>query len=960
MLPTIALYTAWNVGDYLRNTHRYAKAIDFYKECFVLLKLIVANHLEGTIPNEPRDIKRQLYVSLSEAYSDSGNMEKSIEMCKECLKINKEAKNERRESECYEHIGVMYFNLGQCEKSLSYHEKALAMRKGKVSEAQSCNHLCLVYIHLCQYEKAFSYAENALEVGEQFGNRKAQGISSTNLSCISIHLGQYEKAIEYQKKDLEISKESGDREGEGTCYNNLGGIYFQLGQFHKSMEYFEKGLKIVQEIGFRKGEGRACLNLSSAYVQLGEYAKSLEYKEKAEAAIRSLGHRHDEGAAYLHQAGLCHTLGEYEKSFEYCMKALAIKTAMGDKRGHAACYQNLGAVYHAHGQDEISIKYAEESLKICTEIGDLTGQGASLNNLGSIYFSQGHFEKAVEYFEKDLRICKAVGDRNGEGVSCCNIGCAYLGLGKLKKTLEYLKKALKISKESGSRRHEFWVNQNLGATHSEKMNLPEAIHYLTESINIHKKMRAGLKDKHKLSLDDENITNYRMVCFLQIAINKPFEALCTLEQGRARGLVDLLSAKYCIQEVSNARALNLNAIRKLFTAQRTNVLFLSTIMLWFVNKDGKISFTRFDDTDSNGNDLEHHFKELMGSILHSLDGVQCEDRSFTACYETSLPAVGNRSKAETSQHDYSGDEEIKKERLHSLFKMIISPIVDRIDGPELLIVPEGPLFLVPFSALQNASGRYLSEIVRIRLTPSLTTLKLIQDSPADYHCQTGALVVGDPKVGRVNLNGNVVEFCSLLKAREEAQMISALLGVPCLVGEQATKEDVLRRIKDVSLVHIAAHGDADRGEIALAPKSSVTGVPLKDDVVLTVKEIAEVGIRAKLVVLSCCHSARGKILQAEGVVGIARAFLGSGARSVLMSLWAVDDEATKAFMNIFYKDLIHGKMSASEALHHAIKKTRESPEYKDFKYWAPFVLLGDDVKVGLNDVGMFSVFILSD
>lgn len=341
--------------------------------------------------------------------------------------------------------------------------------------------------------------------------------------------------------------------------------------------------------------------------------------------------------------------------------------------------------------------------------------------------------------------------------------------------------------------------------------------------------------------------------------------------------------------------------------------------------------------------------ELTRSILQSLDCVQCEDRTLAACYEASLPTVGNRSKVKTAQCDYGRNEEIKKERLSVLYKMIISPIVDLIDGPEVLIVPEGPLFLIPFSALQDSCGRYLSEIVRIRLTPSLTTLKLIQDSPADYHCQTGALIVGDPKVGCVNLNGKVVELCSLPKAREEAQMVSALLGVRCLVGEQATKEKVLRRIKDVSLVHIAAHGDAERGEIALAPNSSVTGVPMKDDVVLTVKQIAQVGIRAKLVVLSCCHSARGKILQAEGVVGIARAFLGSGARSVLMSLWAVDDEATKAFMKIFYKCLIHRKMSASEALHYAIKRTREVPKYKDFKHWAPFVLLEDDVKVALND-----------
>ncbi len=181
-------------------------------------------------------------------------------------------------------------------------------------------------------------------------------------------------------------------------------------------------------------------------------------------------------------------------------------------------------------------------------------------------------------------------------------------------------------------------------------------------------------------------------------------------------------------------------------------------------------------------------------------------------------------------------------------------------------------------------------------------------------------------------------------------MVLALLGVPCLVGRQATKEEVLRKIQAVSLVHIAAHGNAERGEIALAPNSSVIGIPKKDDFMLTMKDIAEVGIRAKLVVLSCCHSARGKILTAEGVVRIARPFLGSGARSVLMALWAIDDEATKAFTEILNKCMIHEKMSISEALHQSVKKMRESPEYKDVKYWAPFVLLGDDITLDVNEL----------
>ena len=93
--------------------------------------------------------------------------------------------------------------------------------------------------------------------------------------------------------------------------------------------------------------------------------------------------------------------------------------------------------------------------------------------------------------------------------------------------------------------------------------------------------------------------------------------------------------------------------------------------------------------------------------------------------------------------------------------------------------------------------------------------------------------------------------------------------------------------------------------------------------------------------LSCCHSGRGEI-KAEGVVGIARAFMGAGARSVVASLWAIDDEATLEFMKCFYQHLAEGKR-ASESLNLAMKSLRESDEFRDIKYWAPFLLIGDDV-----------------
>ncbi|XP_068728375.1 tetratricopeptide repeat protein 28-like [Montipora capricornis] len=173
-------------------------------------------------------------------------------------------------------------------------------------------------------------------------------------------------------------------------------------------------------------------------------------------------------------------------------------------------------------------------------------------------------------------------------------------------------------------------------------------------------------------------------------------------------------------------------------------------------------------------------------------------------------------------------------------------------------------------------------------------------------------------------------------------MIAELLQTGPLTGKNATKNEVLKRMKSVALIHIAAHGDPAFGEIALAPNPErASQVPEKEDYLLTMSDVHAIRLQARLVVLSCCHSGRGE-LKCEGVVGIARAFLCAGARSVLVSLWAIDDEATLLFMKCFYQNLADNK-SASLSLHHAMKSLRETKKYSAVKYWAPFVLIGDDV-----------------
>jgi len=181
-------------------------------------------------------------------------------------------------------------------------------------------------------------------------------------------------------------------------------------------------------------------------------------------------------------------------------------------------------------------------------------------------------------------------------------------------------------------------------------------------------------------------------------------------------------------------------------------------------------------------------------------------------------------------------------------------------------------------------------------------------------------------------------------AQKEVEIIATILNTRPLTGRQATKAEVMKRISTVGLIHIAAHGNASTGEIALSPNPGWTSqFPKEEDYILKMSDLRVANLRASLVVLSCCNSGRGRILKGEGVVGMARAFLAAGARSVLVSLWAIEDEATMVFMKSFYQHLKEGK-TASSAVHESMKSLRKS-KFSALRYWAPFEVIGDDVMI---------------
>ena len=580
--------------------------------------------------------------------------------------------------------------------------------------------------------------------------------------------------------------------------------------------------------------------------------------------------------------------------------------------------------------------------------GDKSGEAANYRHLGLICRKRGEYDKAQEYYEKSLTIYVEIGERVGVLFNYSDLGLCFQSLGKYDMAEEYLKQALLLSRDIGHNLGEFHCLCNLSVLKVLQCHPKESSSYLFQSIQKFETLRAFLKenDQFQISLLEEHGTfPYMLFSQLLSSTGKPQDALYVEELRRARGLADLMAARYSVQEQISSDPQSWCGIQGIITKEADCAcLYISVgqngVRFWIIKATGAIHFSEeevsLDKNKVTGivPELDEYFKQAFRT--HAILPEQnCEDRSLD---DTELMSLhyDNRSVL----RDY--DAEDFKTSLHLCYKIIIAPVASLLKQPEIIIVPDSCVYQVPFAALADEGGKYLSETCRIRIVPSLTTLKLVQDSPPDYHSQTGALIVGDPVVGEVIYKGRRRNIAPLPCARKEAEMIGRLLGVTPLIGYSATKHSVLQTINSVSLIHIAAHGDAERGEIALSPKhpSPLSPLPREGDYLLTMADISKTRLRAKLVVLSCCHSARGHI-RTEGVIGIARAFLGAGARSVLAARWALDDTATEQFMTCFYKHLFRGE-SASESLHKARKWMRNNG-FDKVSQWAPFMIMGDNV-----------------
>jgi CHAT domain-containing protein len=301
-----------------------------------------------------------------------------------------------------------------------------------------------------------------------------------------------------------------------------------------------------------------------------------------------------------------------------------------------------------------------------------------------------------------------------------------------------------------------------------------------------------------------------------------------------------------------------------------------------------------------------------------------------------------------------GGEDALRKSARSLYETLVRPVAARLkDAEAVLIVPDGRLFDLPFEVLLSSDAAagddwrkqpYFARSHETLYAPSATVYVAMKSRPAAQSYDHDLFAVGNPDFSELALQGGK-PLAPLPFAKQEVDAISARIKdsrKTVLTGREASEANVKHEFKNGTprVVHLATHGLVDpvepvRSNVALTPGDHEDGY-------FHTLEILATPVRCQLVVMSACESARGQISRGEGVVGLSRAFLASGAGSVVASLWAVSDESTAELMRAFYERMLGKKRSASRALNEARLALIDSEKYSHPFFWSPFVVTGTE------------------
>ena len=745
-----------------------------------------------------------------------------------------------------------------------------------------------------------------------------------------------EKSILLLREAAPQLRSAGDLRGEGNVLSSIGAIFQALGRADSSLVYIAQSLRIAREREDRAAEGAALSNLGSVYQALGRLDSALVYDEKALPLLQQAEDRRGEAATLVNIGVVQMGLGRSDTAMAHFGRALVLTRGLEDREPESAVLSNIGMVYQALHQPDSALAYFTRALDVAGPTGNGRVRANTLHNIGFTYLGMGQPATARAYLWQALALLCKIGDRRGEGAVSGTIGLAYQALHDGGTALVHYRRALSIHRDVGHPAAESATLAYFGVLyyrkpHRSAEDLARAVAYFDSSAAVLAEIgHAAGGDQNRLSFSEQDAGLFHLWAFAWLArapeVGNPdaaSAALAASERGRAQALRELMRRSATVpfttagggapqtlpgtDLIAEGRALA-SALTRSGVPALSYLVTPDTLLAFLVVPGREVEVVRTSVTQDTLAALVARLRALL--------------RADSAGWRT--PAA----------------------RLSAL--LLPAGVRARLPASgELVIVPSGPLFLLPFAALplserEPASTAFLGLRYALRYSPSLQVLTQLEALPGGARPAADALVVGNPIMPRVpDERGSFFVPSSLLGAGREGRWVAGRVGAPVLSGAGATEAVVRGRLGSATLVHLATHArtfptDARARDsyIALAPGGGQDGR-------LTVGEVLDevAPMRAELVVLSACQTGLGDLKQAEGTVGLQRAFLARGARGVLVSLWSVRDVATTLLMQRFYDSWLGGA-SRAEALRRAQVDVAGDERFGHPRYWAAFQLVG--------------------
>jgi tetratricopeptide (TPR) repeat protein len=781
------------------------------------------------------------------------------------------------------------------------------------------------------------------------------------------YMGRYDEALDAYAVAEEKYGALGMTERLGEILSNRGAILLYLGRGSEALATHEAASAIFEEAGITLRHAQALSNTGEAHLRLANYMRSLEVFEQARRLYDSLDALADKPLLLRDTADAYLELNLYSE-------ALAAYGKANDWLRDASLEHDRARTLWGMGSALIALSNFEEAERALAGAAEKFGAAGNTPMLSGVMLEQasllaarGDREAALDTARRALELVSEQ-DRPVEQVYA-HLRLADLLLPDVEGTESHLFAAQKLAERLALPHLRFRLNERLGHLRRLQGRNEEARVLLEAAVEEIERLRGTVaQDAMRASFLRDKTTAYEDLLLLHLAREDEegtWRAFAVAEKAKSRALADLLtgvverapaaSTDPGLEEQLRELQADLNATynRLLGVAgedeDEAPVLDLRERTVELEREIGRLRLqaTAIPDPFADLGALEADALERLPTdvVLLTYHVAGDEIMAFVSAGDD-IRVVRNLGSvavaAELLQRlnmqwgrfrvgpEFVGQhmallERSAREILNHLYIVLVAPLEalleesglpDGANAPEkLVIVPHGLLHQMPFHALFDGE-RYLLERFEISYAPSARVYSLCQQQAPQVSDKALVMSVPDPLIPAVT---------------EEARAVARHLpGAEVLNDGQATTHALQNESSGCYVLHLACHG------LFRSDNPMFSSLKLHDGW-LTAADVMQLDLAGTLVTLSACESGRNEVFAGDELIGLARAFLGVGASTLVVSLWLVQDEATAELMEKYYERLRDGSgpAEALRAAQLAIKDERPHPYY-----WAPFVLVG--------------------